>query len=148
MTVVGVGNVLRGDDAAGLAVVRAVRARRPDVRVLEWTSDLLLMFDEIAPESSAILVDAVVTGSAPGTVLRWDAANSVLPAAAVRTSTHAFSLAAAVEMARALGKLPQRVTLFGIEGANFDEGGEMSPPVAAALPALVGRILAEVDQDA
>jgi hydrogenase maturation protease len=148
MTVVGIGNPFRGDDAAGLLAARRVRQARPQLRVFEWTAELLGLFDALAPDSALILIDAVSSGAAPGTILRWDAGLKPLPEAGQRTSTHAFSVATAIELARAVGKLPASVVLYGIEGAGFDDGAPLSGPVAAGLEELVSRIVAEVDAHA
>lgn len=148
MTVVGIGNPFRGDDAAGLHAARRVREARPGLRVLEWTGDLLELFDTLGSESAAILIDAVSSGAAPGTLLRWDAGRRPLPEHGPRASTHAFSVATAVELARAVGRLPASVVVHGIEGACYDDGAPLSPAVADRLAELVTRIIAEVDEHA
>jgi hydrogenase maturation protease len=61
-----------------------------------------------------------------------------------RHSTHAFDIAGAIELARALNQLPPRVVVFGIEGANFEAGTELSGEVQAALPALVARVIQQI----
>ena len=66
------------------------------------------------------------TGSTP--------ASSELPAELFRASTHHFGLAEAVELARAVGQLPERLVVFGIEGASFGRGrGPRAPAVADAV---------------
>lgn len=148
MTVVGIGNPFRGDDAAGLVAARRVQQVRPGLRVREWTGDLLGLFDALEPETVLILVDAVRSGAAPGTIVRWDAVREPLPEEGPRASTHAFSVATAIELARAAGRLPASVALYGIEGACFDDGAGLSAPVAAGLEELVARVVAEVDAHA
>lgn len=148
MTIVGVGNPYRGDDAAGLIAVQRVRQRKPGVRVVEWTGDLVEMFDAVAPESSVIIVDAVLTGAAPGTVLRWDASARPLPERGMRASTHAFSVSTAIELARAIGRLPASVVLYGIEGVTFDEGAGMSPQVSASIDQVVESVIEEAGRHA
>jgi hydrogenase maturation protease len=55
-------------------------------------------------------------------------------------STHAFSVAEAVELARALGELPPKLVLYGIEGKNFDCGIGLSSEVEKATEEIVRRI--------
>ncbi len=50
---------------------------------------------------------------------------------------HRFDVSATampVELARALGRLPRRciIYIYALEGASFEPGGPLSPPVAAA----------------
>ena len=54
-------------------------------------------------------------------------------AATGRGGTHALGLAAVVELARALGRLPERVVVVGVEAERFDHGVPLSPAVAAAV---------------
>ena len=94
--------------------------------------------------AGAILVDATVSGVAPGTITRFDAVAGPLPAGVRLASTHVLGAETAVEMARALGRLPGRLVVYGVEGESFTAGSGLSPVVAAALPAAAERILEEV----
>jgi hydrogenase maturation protease len=67
-----------------------------------------------------------------------------LPAGLFRVSTHRFGLADALELARALGRLPPRVVVYGIEGSRFAPGRPMSPAVAAAVERLAGVLSTEM----
>ena len=49
----------------------------------------------------------------------------------------------AVAFAQALGQLPEELALYGIAGRDFALGADVSPPVRAAVPAVVARILAD-----
>ena len=64
---------------------------------------------------------------------RLDASERELPAELFRASTHHVGLAEAVELARALGRLPRRTILFGIEGGSFEIGDELTAEVALAV---------------
>jgi len=90
------------------------------------------------------LVDAVSSGAPPGTVHRLDASASALPAMLFRGSTHHVGLGEAVELARALGRLPARVVFYGIEGASFEAGDELTPEVASAVAAVAESVRAEL----
>ncbi len=144
MIVIGVGNALRGDDAAGLAVARHLRERVPSgTRVLELEGDLSVLLDAWQGAECVVLVDAMTTGAAPGTVLRLDVRDAPLAARSFHGSTHSFGIAEAVDLARALGRLPPRLVVYGIEGKRFDAGSGMSPEVSAASEQVVDQVLAE-----
>jgi hydrogenase maturation protease len=85
-----------------------------------------------------VLIDAVTSGGKPGSVIEIDASTSILPAGMCH-STHALGPAEAVELARALGKLPAKATL-GIEGRNYSLGAGLSKEVEAAVTAVVKRL--------
>jgi hydrogenase maturation protease len=137
--IVGLGQPDRGDDAVGPEVARAVAARRlPGVVVLERDEPADLM-DTWAGHGGVLVVDAVRSGAAPGTLRVLDAGRTSGPlspeawAATGRGGTHALGLAAVVELARALGRLPDRVVVVGVEAERFDHGVPLSPAVAAAI---------------
>ena len=85
------------------------------------------------------MVDAVSSGRSPGTVIEIDATDSVVPAGMCH-STHALGPAEAVELARALGKLPSKITLLGIEGGDYSFGAGLSAEVDAAVGQVVRRL--------
>ena len=144
--VIGVGNTDRGDDAVGAEVLAHLEGYvPPGVRLaLTSGSDPATVMELWTGESRAILVDAMVSGTEAGTVERFDAAAEPLPHNVRLVSTHALGAGLAVEMARALGRLPEQLTVYGIEGCCYDAGAELSPRVAAAVPVAVGMILEEL----
>jgi hydrogenase maturation protease len=144
VVVVGVGTAFRRDDAAGLAVARRLRAAAPGAIVVEAEADPMLILERCTGADTAVIIDAVSSGGRPGTVYRLDAGSGVLPQRLFgATSTHALSVAEVVELARALGMLPPRVIVYGIEGRTFEAGEGLSPEVAAAVDAVAARVAAD-----
>ena len=76
---------------------------------------------------------------------RLPADEQPLPPELQRSSTHLLGVAEAVELARALGRLPARTVVYGIEGASFDTGAALSPEAAAAVEVVAAAIRREVD---
>jgi hydrogenase maturation protease len=143
--IVGVGNEYRRDDAAGLLVARLLKkqldaspAPSPDldvteVGVVECTGGSLELMDAWAGARTVVLVDAMASGADPGTVFRFEAHKKPIPACLFHYSTHDFNIADTIELARLLGKLPPKVMIFGIEGADFGHGEGLSEDMAAAI---------------
>ncbi len=98
------------------------------------------MIESWSGAESVILIDAVVTGAAPGAISVWDARTAPVSRDAFRASTHSFGVAEAVELARALGRLPGSLAIYGIEGTNFERGSRPAPEVLAAVEELARRI--------
>ena len=140
---VGVGNSYRSDDGAGLAVAERLHEAAPEVEVLTCEQEPLRLLDAWDGADLAIVVDAVASGAPPGTVHRFDATIEPVPATVFRGSTHALGVGDAIELARTLGRLPERVLVFGIEGERFSAGEELSPAVAAAVEPLAATLLEE-----
>jgi len=142
--VIGIGNPARGDDAAGLVVARRIREAAPgDVTVTELAGDQLALLDAWTGAREVYLIDAVCSGGTPGTVYRFDAAEP-LTARFWHRGTHTFSLADVIELGRALGRLPGRLTGYGIEGGTFEPGAPLSAEVEAAVQAVTAALLREL----
>lgn len=144
--VIGVGNAYRGDDAVGLAVAERVRGAVPnDVVVLECEQEPTRLVDAWDGADLAVVVDACAGDDAPGTVHRFDAGDGPLPARVFRSSTHAFGVGDAVELSRALGRLPARLVVYGIGGASFAAGAGLSGPVESAVEGVVEAIARDLE---
>lgn len=143
--VIGLGNAFRGDDGVGRVVARRLREiALPGVTVREESGEGAALMEAWMDAGAVILVDAVQSGAAPGTIHRLDATRTPVPSRFFHYSTHAFSVAEAVELARALNQLPPHLILYGIEGGDFTAGEQLSPEVAAAVDELLPRIRQEI----
>ncbi|MGH9233954.1 MAG: hydrogenase maturation protease, partial [Acidimicrobiales bacterium] len=58
-------------------------------------------------------------------------------------SSHAYSLRDAVDLGRALGRVPARLVLYTVEGRDFADGPGLSDPVASAVPEVAARVVAD-----
>lgn len=150
--VVGLGSVDRGDDGVGPAVSRAVGALGlPGVRVVEH-EDPTALLDLWSGHDLVVVVDAVTSGRPPGALhhLEIDLRSPRLPesawSSAGRGGTHALGLAAVVELARALHRLPAHLVIVGVEAATFDYGVPLSDPVAQAVEAAVARVVSILEE--
>jgi hydrogenase maturation protease len=141
--VLGVGSP-HGDDRAGWEVVARLRREAPPGVEAAVLNQPLRLLEHLDGCSCLILVDACRTGAEPGTVVRlaWPACPPGGMGAG--SSTHGVGMAAALGLAEALGRLPTRVVLLGVETGRCDPGASLSPPVRAALPGLYKRVLEEV----
>ena len=139
MRIIGCGNTDRGDDSAGILVAR--RLRELGLDAVEHCGDGFALLELWHGSDDVVLVDAMVSGAAPGTVSVWDAASQPPQAQDGLCSTHGFGPAEAFAIGRALGRLPRRVRIFGIEAIQFEPGSNASPEVLAAIDRVVGELL-------
>lgn len=141
MLVIGIGNRWRRDDGAGLAVVARLRRELCVTTDIIGSNDVLSLIERWAGQDLVVVVDAVQSGAAAGTVHRVDATAKPLPACWTFASSHEIGLANAVEISRAFGRLPQRLVIVGIEGEDFDFGTGFSAAVSGAIPAAVSAVV-------
>lgn len=146
--VVGIGNDYRGDDGVGLHVARLVGGMaREDLKVVEGIADGYSLLETWTESSSVFIIDCAVSGATPGRTYRFDALRETIPGDLFDgRSTHAISLVEAIGLARTLGRLPRRLVVFGIEGADFSSGLGLSPEVKRAARATADGIVDELQK--
>ncbi len=148
IVVAGIGNRLGRDDGAGPAVCDALRGllaaeiAAGRVEVCEEWGEGARLITLMEGRETVIFIDAASSGAEPGHVQVFDAGQQEIPAGLLCYSTHRFGVAEAVEVARNLGMMPERVVLYAIEGADFGTGEGLSAPVAQAVAKLCGQISA------
>jgi len=143
--VAGIGSPF-GDDRAGWAAVEAARRTLRDAPSAGGAAHFICLdrpgaalAHALAGWDAAILADAMRTGAPPGTV-RVIAPEQLAADCTGAASTHGFGVADALRLAGALGTLPARLALVGIEADPAAADHDLSPAVAAALPAAVTEI--------
>ena len=140
--VIGVGNPMRGDDAAGLDVAAALRGE-PGIEVRQHAGEGLDLIAIWEGAGAVLLVDTVRSGAPPGTLHRFDISDGPLPSRLRRQAGHAVSVATAIELARTLGRLPAKVVVYGVEGERFETGSAPSAAVQAAIEPLADAVRSE-----
>jgi hydrogenase maturation protease len=146
--VIGVGNELRGDDGAGVEVARRLRgpARHAGIEVRELLGEPTQLLEAWEDRDAVVLVDTMRSGAPAGTIRRFDASREPLPAPLRgSSSTHAFALDQAIELGRALDRLPETVIVFAIEGRTFEAGSGLSEQLEAMTPSLADAVLIEAE---
>lgn len=144
--VIGIGHADRGDDAAGLLVAdHLARRRPPGVTVTRWEGSPLELLTSWSRDDHVVVVDAVHDGGPPGVVRRFDAGTHRLRGRRGGGS-HDASLVDAIELARALDRLPRTLIVYGITGQCFDLDDAVTPAVRSAADRVVRAILADADE--
>lgn len=147
--VAAIGNPDRGDDGVGMLVAASLTGRLPpDAALVTRRGDIFGLIDDWADFDALICVDAAVPAgapaTAPGCIHRIGAATGTLPVDLSFQSSHAFGLAEAIALGRALQSLPETVIVYAVEGGCFDNGAPVTPAVAAAAAAVATCILKEI----
>ncbi len=146
MVIIGVGNEWRQDDGAGIEVARQLRetARHAGVEVRQHPGEPSGLLEQWRGADAVVLVDTMHSELPTGTFLRLDASRAPLVAGLEESSsTHSFALGEAIELGRALGRLPRRVIVYAVEGERFEMGTGFSESLTAAIPLLTEAVLGE-----
>ena len=147
--IIGMGNRLLSDDGVGYAVAVAVAERlknRVDLTVMELHTGGIRLMEAMAGFRRAVVVDAMLSGAAPGTLRHFDPNDFVTTKNTF--SSHDTDFTTACDLGRMAGvPLPEQVSFWGIEAREFDLFGEcFTDEVAAAVPGAVDRIVAEITE--
>jgi len=143
--VLGIGNVLMGDEGAGVHVVRHLEKLSvpPGVELLDGGTGSFLLLDPMQRARKIILIDATLDGNPSGTIRRLTPRFSKdYP----RTLTaHDIGLKDLLDTFYLLDH-PIDVVLFAISIASVQEVGlELSPEIESRLPDFARLVLCEVE---
>jgi len=144
--VLGLGNPILCDDGVGPRIAMELEGKLDgNVTVAEASLAGLNLLDLLAGYDRAIIIDAIKTGEGkPGRIYRLGIEDFKDTCHAA--STHDVNLATALELGGRLGmSLPRRIDIVAIEVADTSRfGEELTPEVAAAVPACVEMIIEEL----
>lgn len=148
VVVAGVGNTLMQDDGIGVWAVRRLAKDYllpPWVRLIEGGVLGLQLVYELCSAEQLLIIDAMDSEGAPGTVYQLDA-DSVLRGRRTLMSLHEVSLAEVLAVGEFLGLRP-RTRIVGVQPLEIASCGlELTPTLQAALPHVVAAALQELEQ--
>jgi len=146
--VLGIGNLVMGDDGAGVRVVQELQKRYrfpPRVEVVDGGTLGLDLLPKLEGIGRLLVVDAVETGGKPGTLVRL--AGEELPIALqTKVSPHQMGLKDLLAVAELMGHAPREMVLVGIQPASIEMGDELSRDVAVQLEKMIANVLTELDK--
>jgi hydrogenase maturation protease len=145
--IIGVGNLLLADDGVGIRVVRELKRRIDDPRVLCIESERggLDLLEGLEGADRAIVVDAAATGAHPaGSISRFILRKPFIPGSC--PSLHALSIDALLALGSSAGvPLPDDVILYAIEAADIESfGADCTGDVESAIPEVVAMVQGDI----
>ncbi|UCE23618.1 MAG: HyaD/HybD family hydrogenase maturation endopeptidase [Candidatus Zixiibacteriota bacterium] len=140
--ILGAGNILMGDDGVGVHVVNAMKEQGglPDgVELIDAGTATLDVLGMLEGVEHLIIIDAVKSGAAPGTIYRFSP-DEVSETSSRKVSLHQISLLETLNASKMLGVNPPRVTIVGIEPKTIAVGNCLSKEVANRIPKIIDTI--------
>ncbi len=145
--VLGVGNVLMGDDGFGPYVTRILEARYhfpEEVEVLDVGTPGLDFTPYLQDARAVIVVDTVSGDASPGTLRTYDREQLLAKPPPARTNPHQPGLREALMATDLTDTSPQRLLVIGVIPERTDTGTGLSPAVRAAVEPTVAAVLEEL----
>ena len=148
LAVIGLGNVLLGDDGFGPFVIELLRTRYrfpPEVELLDLGTPGLGLVTYLHGHDAVVIVDVVAGAGAPGDVRVYDGDELESMGGTPRVSPHDPAVAEALSIARAAGNGPLHACLVATAPCASALGAALTEPVRAAADAAVEIIRRRVE---
>ena len=142
IVVLGIGNVLLGDEGAGVHAMRRLEesGRFPGVRFADGGTLSFTLAELIESSGTLIVLDAAEMKAEPGSVAVFEGSRmDEFIGSERKRSVHEVSLLDLMAVAALAGRLPGRRALVGIQPAWIDWSDSPSEVVAQAIPQACER---------
>lgn len=146
--VLGVGNIILSDEAAGVRAVEALQAGwmlPENVMAIDGGTSGMEMIEDLSDLDFLLVLDVVKTGAAPGTLARI-AGDEIPVFFRKKLSPHQIALPDVLASLELLGTMPKEIVILGVEFASLELGLEMTPAIAAQVPRLAAQAADELAQ--
>ena len=146
--ILGVGNILLGDEGIGIRVVEELENRYlfpEEVMLLDGGTAGIELLRYIEGRDLLILIDAMRADLPPGTVFKVEG-EDVPKRFMTRISPHQIGLSDLLAAGMLSDHIPKRITLFGIEPECLETGITLSPAVEGSLEKIIDAVLDELDE--
>jgi hydrogenase maturation protease len=137
--VVGLGNLLAGDDSVGIELIRLLRDRPIlDCELLEVTQPGLNLLELCEGNDWILFLDGVSSGAPAGTIYLIPLPSAEVEVRSITAlSSHGFGLPEVIDLCRALHRPITALMLLGIEMGTVKLGDSRSPEVESAMQAVI-----------
>lgn len=149
VAVIGLGNVLLGDDGFGPTVIALLRAGwefPADVELVDGGTPGLHLVASVHGRDALVLIDTVAGAGAPGELRRYRREDLERLPILARVSPHDPAVLEALAIAELAGRGPQTVLLVGVIPASLELETTLSPPVRAACPGAAALVVEELSR--
>jgi hydrogenase maturation protease len=147
VAIIGIGNILLGDDGVGPYVVRTLEASYEfgsNVQVLDVGTPALDFIDNLVGMDAVILIDSVENDEPAGTITLYRKEDILRHGISVRMDPHSPALGESLLTADLMGICPKELLLVGVTGRSYDAGCELSPEVRKAVDLAIDVVRAEL----
>jgi hydrogenase maturation protease len=144
--VLGIGNTILSDEAAGVRAVEALEQawQMPDnVLLIDGGTSGMEMIEDLSNVDFLLVIDVILTGAAPGALIKI-AGDEIPVFFRNKLSPHQIGLPDVLASLELLDAIPKEIVVLGVEPISLELGMDMTPTVAAAIPQLVSRAVAEL----
>ena len=143
--VIGIGNLLRADDGVGIHVVRILREEMPGADAVDLSTANIDLLDHIRSRDRVVIVDAITTGTEPGTIHRLEPGELVESDFA---QSHGLNLPGILKLGEQLypDEMPKKIVILAVEAQDVESfSSDLTEKVRTAVPKLIEMIKRELE---
>lgn len=146
---IGLGNILLRDEGVGVRCIEFMKKRGlgNGIKLVDGATLGFDLLEEVDEFEKIVIVDAVDMGKEPGHIASFNAEELLSLPCSGKFSLHEISLVDVVQVGKKLGYDFNNVRIVGIQPADVSRGDNLSEIVEEKMPALVERVLKEIDND-
>lgn len=146
VVILGIGNTILSDEGVGVHAALALEARYAlpaGVEVIDGGTAGMELLDALADVDLLLVLDAIKARRSPGSVVCLR--GSEVPVFfRSKLSPHQVSICDVLASLEFAGHAPRDLVLIGVEPESLELGLEMTPTVAASVPAMLALALTEL----
>jgi hydrogenase maturation protease len=143
--VLGLGNLVHADDGVGVHAIHGLQRDErvpPGVVLIDGGTQGLALLPHVSGIDRLLVIDAMDTGEAPGTLLRFE--GRALRGLPGKASIHQLGFADLMVALELLGESPGEVVVFGVQPESTEWSAELTKPVAGSLAPLIDCVIAQL----
>lgn len=143
----GAGNLLLSDEGFGVHFIKHLEKHYrflDDVELYDGGTLGIMVTHLLEDADQVYLVDVVDAKGEPGDIFRYEKEEFLLGKLPVKMSPHQIGIQEVLTLSELRGRIPEKVSLFGVIPSSYEAGVELSPTLAAKLPGLAEMMIAEL----
>lgn len=144
MAVVGIGNLLLGDDGVGIHVLEKLREQKcwDDIELVDGGTSVIDLLDVFMRNETIIIIDSLKGGYLPGTIYRITA-EELGSHLTLQSSLHDVQILDVLKWANLQGCSP-KISIIGIEPETIDYSLDLSATLKHQMPKIMEIVVSEI----
>ena len=144
LKVIGLGNILRGDDGIGPVIIQNLQksGKSHQIHLIDAGSDAFTILDHLLGSEPVLILDCARMGKEPGTVQKILTKDAKLLPGNLGMSLHGYSLAEVWQIALSMG-VENNLAVIGIEPDSVVFNSGLSEAVKKSIPIVMQMVKEE-----
>lgn len=142
--IIGIGNLLRGDDGVSIKIVEKLREEKlpSDVEIFDAGTNEMKILHILKNLEKVIIVDAVIMGEKPGTFVFFEPEE--VKSLNISRNPHNYNLLEILKISDELDEKPKKIFIMGIQPKKTSMKMGLSNELEEKIPELIGELTTKI----